>query len=80
MISKKMALKKDSKPLSLMVQNEKRNNEKSLKKKEYEGKLVAWLEFHYLLAFNSLIFQKKKSRAIDILEHSIAWPSAYSSL
>ncbi len=69
-------MKKDGKPLSLMLQNEKRNNEKSLKNKEYEGMLVAWLELHYLLAFNSLRFQKKKSRSIDILEHSTAWLSA----
>jgi DNA/RNA endonuclease G (NUC1) len=70
-------LKKDGKPLNLMPQNKKRNNKKSLKNKEYEGKLVTRLEFHYLSAFNSSIFQKKKSKATNILKHTIAYPSAY---
>jgi hypothetical protein len=42
-------LKKDGKPLNLMPQNGKRNNKKSLKIKEYENKVVARLELHYLI-------------------------------
>jgi hypothetical protein len=61
MISKKMVLEKERKPQSLMPQNGEQNNEKSLKNKEYKGKLVVgWLELHYLSIFNDSMFQKQK--------------------